>query len=79
MDRAFTELDRAVCLATDGNTRDAATQALDTLNQLSDEQRQGIITGRARQLVSGLPKQHQLPTALRDLHDLLMITTVKGY
>lgn len=77
MDRAFTQLDRAVCMAAEGDARGAATQALSALTQLSDEQRQGIIVGRARQLVAGLPEQRQVSAPVRDLHDLLMIPTGK--
>ncbi|HMC09361.1 MAG TPA: helix-turn-helix transcriptional regulator [Actinomycetota bacterium] len=73
MDRALTELDRAVCLARDGDASAAASGALDTLLRLSEQQRQGIISRRAEQLVAALPRQGQAPAPARELRDLLII------
>ena len=73
MDRALTRLDRAVCLARDGDASAAASEALDTLTGLSPEQRRGIISRRAEQLVARLPGPHRAPPPARELRDLLML------
>jgi tetratricopeptide (TPR) repeat protein len=75
MDRAFTHLDRAECLARDGDPAAAATQALNTLVGLTDPQRQGIIKGRARQLVQSFQRQHPALPPARELRDLLTLPT----
>jgi transcriptional regulator with XRE-family HTH domain len=75
MDRAFTQLDRAVCLARDGDPAAATSHALDTLFSLTDEQREGIIAGRAQQLVQSLPRQHQALSPAQEICDLLMLPT----
>lgn len=74
MDRAFTKLDRAMCLAQDGDTKSAAAYAMQTMMELNGEQRQGIITGRAYEVWQALPKQQRTLPASRDLHELLMLT-----
>jgi tetratricopeptide (TPR) repeat protein len=73
MDRALTRLDRAVCLARDGDASAAASEALDTLMGLSPEQRRGIISRRAEQLVARLPERRRAPSTARELRDLLML------
>lgn len=73
MDRAFTQLDRAECLMRDGDPAAATAYALDTLVGLTDGQRQGIIEGRARQLVQSLQQQHQALQPARELRDLLKL------
>lgn len=75
MDRAFTQLDRAECLVLDGDPAAATAYALDTLVGLTDEQRQGIIEGRARQMVQSLQRQHQALQPARELRDLLKLPT----
>jgi hypothetical protein len=75
MDRAFTQLDRAECLARDGDPAAAASQILDTLVGLTDAQRQGIIEGRARQLVQSVQRQYQTSQPARELRDLLKLPT----
>jgi transcriptional regulator with XRE-family HTH domain/tetratricopeptide (TPR) repeat protein len=74
MDRAFTKLDRASCLAHDGDTPAAVSYATETLVSLSDQQRQGIITLRAHEIVAELPRKHQALPPVRELRDLLMLT-----
>jgi len=59
MDRAFTQLDRAICLVIDGDASSAARHAHDTLLRLSNAERQGIITGRAQQLLHAMPSREQ--------------------
>lgn len=72
MDRAFTRLDRASCLIGDGEPEAGLAYALDTVNTLTDQQRAGIITARAAQLVDALPTaaRRALPAAA-DLRDRL--------
>lgn len=73
MDRAFIRLDRAMCLATEGDATEASSYARDTLLDLSGAQRLGIIAGRARQIVAAMPSAaHTLPP-VRELNDLLML------
>jgi tetratricopeptide (TPR) repeat protein len=78
MDRALTELDRAVCLARDGDVSSAASRALHTLLGLTEQQRRGIISRRAEQLVAVLPRPGQAPPPLRELRDLLMLPVRVG-
>jgi DNA-binding XRE family transcriptional regulator len=75
MDRAFTQLDRAMCLAIDGDTSGAATCTLDTVQGLSEPERQGIINGRARQIIAALPAGERALPLVQDLHELLMLPT----
>lgn len=71
MDRAFIRLDRAMCLATEGDATEASSYARDTLLDLSEAERQGIITGRARQIVAAMPSAARTLPAVRELNDLL--------
>jgi transcriptional regulator with XRE-family HTH domain/tetratricopeptide (TPR) repeat protein len=73
MDRAFTQLDRAACLASDGDISSATTYLLETLLGLTETQRKGIILLRARQLVDALPTQHQAVGPVQELQDLLAL------
>lgn len=78
MDRALTELDRAACLALDGDVSSAASRALHTLLGLTEQQRRGIISRRAEQLAAALPRPGQAPPPLRELRDLLMLPARTG-
>jgi len=69
-DCAFTELDRAICLANDRDATGAGTQAMSTLLSLSEAQRQGIIALRAREVADVLPDAPQAPLAVRELRDV---------
>lgn len=71
MDRALVRLDRAMCLAQDGDAVGATTCATDGLLALTAEQRRGIITGRAREILVMLPERERLSSSGRDLHELL--------
>jgi hypothetical protein len=42
---------------------------------LCEQQRQGIISARARQLVDALPQQRHAPRPVRELRDLLALPT----
>jgi hypothetical protein len=73
MDRAMARLDRAMCLAIEGDAPAASAYARDTVLDLSDAQREGIITGRARQILAVLPSATRTLPPVRELHDLLML------
>jgi hypothetical protein len=74
MDETFTQLDRAMCLAQDGDAATAVAHTTQTLLNLTGSQRQGIIGLRARQVVEALPVQEQSLVAVRELDDLLIAT-----
>ncbi len=71
MDRTMTELDRAHCLAYDGDVTGAVTVMAEATTPLTELQRQGIIAARVRETIVVLPPQHRALPAVRDLHDLL--------
>jgi hypothetical protein len=71
MDRTMTKLDRANCLAYDGDVTGAVAIMAEAATLLTDQQRQGIIAARVRDTIAALPAQHQALPAVRDLHDLL--------
>jgi hypothetical protein len=67
----MTRLDRAACYIVDGDVTASAQEIAGTLLGLDDEQRRGIIDGRARDVIGGMSaKQRQLPV-VRELHDLV--------
>jgi len=73
MDRSFARLDRAICLASDGEITSALEYATETMNALDDQQRRGIITLRGLELLNAVPSvQRRALPAARDLHDRLM-------
>lgn len=73
MDRSFTRLDRAICLASDGEVTSALEYATETMNALDDQQRRGIITLRGLELLNAVPSvQRRALPAARELHDRLM-------
>jgi hypothetical protein len=73
-DRAMTRLDRAACFVVDGDVTASAQEIAGTLLGLDDEQRRGIIDGRAREVIGGMSvKQRQLPV-VRELRDLVRPT-----
>lgn len=75
MDRAFTQLDRAMCLVTDGDNAGATAYARDTVLSLSAPQRLGIISRRASQIVAAVPEHEQTLPPVGELRDLLMVST----
>jgi DNA-binding transcriptional regulator YiaG len=75
MDRSFTQLDRAMCLAVEGDATGAAVHARDTLLRLSAAERQGIICGRAQQIVHALPSRQRALSPVKELSDLLVVDT----
>jgi transcriptional regulator with XRE-family HTH domain len=71
MDRTMTKLDRAYCLAHDGDVTGAVAVMVEAATPLTDQQRQGIIAARVRETIAALPPQRRALPAVRDLHDLL--------
>jgi tetratricopeptide (TPR) repeat protein len=70
-DWALTRLDRAACLARQGDPLAAVEYAASTLGQLGTGQRQGLITVRATELAKALPPTYQSAPATRELRELL--------
>lgn len=71
-DRTLTHLDRATCLAHDGDSRNAVAYAAEILSSLTEEQRRGIITSRAQEIVLALPSSDRALPAVQEFHDLLV-------
>ena len=74
-DWAMTRLDRAICMAYNGDTAAALSYAMETLAGLTETQRRGIITLRGYDLLNNLPAQQDAPEEARDFRELLMLTT----
>jgi hypothetical protein len=74
-DWALTRLDRAVCLAYDGDMSAALSYAMETFAGLTESQRWGIITLRGYDLLESLPAQRDALDGARDFRELLMLTT----
>ncbi len=72
MDRTMIHLDRANCLAHDGDVTGAVAIVVQAATPLTDQQRQGIIAVRAQETIAILPPRHRALPAVRDLHDLLL-------
>ncbi|HXP19102.1 MAG TPA: helix-turn-helix transcriptional regulator [Streptosporangiaceae bacterium] len=70
-DRALSRLDRAACLAHDGDPVSAVAYAAGTMAGLRQEQSQGIIALRCRELVHALPAKYQGSAAVSELRELL--------
>jgi tetratricopeptide (TPR) repeat protein len=77
-DRTLTLLDRATCLAHDGDISEATACAGQALAGLTTEQRRGIITLRAHGIVAALPRRVEGLPAARELRDLVMVATATG-
>jgi tetratricopeptide (TPR) repeat protein len=73
-DWALTRLDRAACLARQGDPLAAAGYAAVTLGELGTGQRQGLITVRATELAKALPPTCQSAPAIRELKELLHVS-----
>jgi len=69
-DWALIRLDRAVCLAHDGDPGGGVAYAAETLAGLRTDQSSGIIALRGRQLVRALPSGYDKATAVRELREL---------
>jgi hypothetical protein len=74
LDRALVQLDRASCLALDGDTTATMAHATDTVLGLTADQRCGLILLRGQQILDTLtPSQQALPAA-REFRDLLALS-----
>ena len=73
MDRALINLDRATCLAFDGDISEAVNHASRTMLELTVDQRKGLITSRARDIVKDLTSRQR---ALRSTQDFLEIIEI---
>lgn len=71
-DWALTRLDRATCLTHTGEIAGGITYATETLNALTQPQRQGIITIRGREILRELPSGEQNRPEASELRDVLM-------
>jgi len=74
MDRTMTQLDRAHCLAYDGDVTGAVAVTVEAMTPLNDQQRQGIIAVRVREIIAILSSKYRTLPAVRDLHDLLPLS-----
>lgn len=72
MDLSMTLLDRALCVLRGGDPSLAMTLSRDCLLSLDQEQRRGIIAGRAWQVLDSVPLDVQQHVAATELRDLLM-------
>jgi tetratricopeptide (TPR) repeat protein len=71
---AMTRLDRAACLLLGGHAADGLAFATETLTELDDEQRRGIVTTRGRQILASVPQQVRRLPAATNLRDVLELT-----
>ena len=70
----MTQLDRAHCLAYDGDVTGAVAVTAEAMTPLNDQQRQGIIAVRVREIIAILSSKYRTLPAVRDLHDLLPLS-----
>jgi tetratricopeptide (TPR) repeat protein len=70
-DWALTRLDRAACMAIDGDAEAALGYAAETLQSLDSPRRVGIISDRGRKLLAAIPPQACSLPAARDFRRLL--------
>jgi hypothetical protein len=77
-DRALTRLDRAACMARQGDPVAAADYAAGTLRELDAEQRQGVIAVRGAELARGLPASGRAAGAAGELWVLLRASVPEG-
>jgi hypothetical protein len=71
-DWALIRLDRATCLARDGDVPAAIACGTQTLASLTDGQSQGIIILRGRELARAIPLKYRADPAVREFRELLM-------
>jgi hypothetical protein len=70
-DWALARLDRAACIAIDGDAAAALGYAAETLQALDAPRRQGIISDRGRELLAMLPAPARSLPAASDVRGLL--------
>jgi tetratricopeptide (TPR) repeat protein len=73
-DRALTNLDRAICLAYDGDGFSATSYAISALTGLTTFQRQGIISARASQALNALPGPQKSLPAAQEIKELIALS-----
>jgi tetratricopeptide (TPR) repeat protein len=78
LDRALVRLDRASCLAQDGDPSEAMRYATEALVSLTDEERQGLLTVRGREVLRSLPPAARVVPAAKDFQGLLITSTPNG-
>lgn len=71
-DWALTRLDRAACLALGGDPSAGMSYMVETLSELTEQQCEGLITLRGREIVNALPRAQQALPIVRDVRALLM-------
>jgi tetratricopeptide (TPR) repeat protein len=71
LDRTLVLLDQASCLVDAGDARAAVGHATRAVSGLDEQQRDGLVTRRARQLLESLPAQQGALRPARQLRDLL--------
>jgi hypothetical protein len=77
-DKTLIHLDRAICLAQDGDSSAGIGHAVEALNDLTAHQRRGIIELRAHDILQAIPAGQRALPAAREFQDLLMITSGSG-
>jgi hypothetical protein len=70
-DWAMIRLDRAACMARDGDAESGLGYATETLLALEEPKRQGIINGHGRELVTALTPAQRSSRAAHDFRALL--------
>jgi hypothetical protein len=78
-DRALIHLDRAHCLAYDGDASLASEYATQALRALRPDQRSGLINDRGRQILAILPDSSRALPGRRDLNDILADSDEPGH
>jgi len=73
LDRSMIMLDRAACLARDGDTGGAAHHLVTTLSGLTPEQRSGLLLARASEVYHGVPAPLRGTTPVREVGELLAL------
>jgi hypothetical protein len=73
LDPSLVRLDRAICLAKDGEIEEAARFATQSLMSLPQEHISPIVLQRARQVNAAIPSGRRGMTAVREFHEVLAI------
>lgn len=78
LDPALVQLDRAICLAGDGEVVDAAQLAGQTLATLPEQHRTSIVYTRVREVIEAVPARFEHHRAIEELRGLLAIPAAAG-
>lgn len=70
-DRAMVRLDKAITLVAAHETDQAAIEAVETLADLTSEQRRGIIDLRAREVLAAMPRRERSLPVTVELRDII--------